>query len=86
MKTVKQLAEFIVTGVGVTSLFVWIARSSFGYASVNKANYSTGIQALMKTEMSWWSVAYIGVPVGLALFGLSKLLGLGKPFPFRTKE
>jgi len=52
----------------------WVSNSSFGFSSQDLEAASPGLKGLMTLMMNWWSVLAIGLPAGLGLFGLCKLL------------
>ena len=74
----KKLGIYLVIGATIMTIGVLIARSnSFGFGQTNFSHYSTGIVGLMKTFMDWKSIAYVGLPVGLALWLMDKYLAVG---------
>ena len=72
----KELVFCVAMGCVTTVLMAVVANSSGGFTEANLAQASTGIRALMHLMMDYKAAAYVGIPTGFVLFGLSKLLRL----------
>ncbi len=73
-ENIKMFGVTVGVGVGAVAIGCLMANSSTGFTTSDLATATSGIRELMRTMMDWNSMFYIGIPTGVVLFGLCKLL------------